>query len=241
MSKINVEALVAALSSDKVIEALGKVLHPLIQLSIDEAVGRFTGAIQELKKDNEEKNAKIQQLTTENAELKNKVAIHSLEVEKLEAYNRQDNLIVHGIPSTYAQAAATTDNVASFEHSTETESLFLELCNSLELDIRPSDLSICHRLPKGKLQYAPIIIRFTTRKARNVVLDARKKLKDLPGRKVFINEHLTQSAAKLSAEARKLLKEKKIMRTWTKHGQVMIKLANGSTRSVNTADDLRHL
>lgn len=244
MSKINIDSLVAALTSDKVTETLGKVLQPLIQLSIDELVSKRLEVVSEglssLKKEVQLKNEQISQLSKQNAELKQTVMNQSHVIEQLEAYNRQDNVIIQGIPSNYAQAVVGTSN-SNTEHSSVTEDLVLDLFQStLNLDIQPGDISICHRLPKGDRQeHAPIIVRFTSRKARNAVLAAKKKLRHESSRKVYINEHLTRQSSKLYATARRLLKEKKVSQVWTKNGQVMIKLLSGPTKAITCEPDLQ--
>jgi len=244
MSKINIDSLVAALTNDKVAEALSTVLKPLIQLSIDELVSKRLTEVSEglasLKAELRSKNEQVTQLSKQNAELKQTITNQAHVIEQLEAYNRQDNLIIQGIPSSYAQVATGASNSNS-EHSSETEELVLNLCHStLDVDIQPGDISICHRLPKGDRQdHAPIIVRFTSRKARNAVLAARRKLRNESSRKVYINEHLTRHASKLFAAGRRLLKDKKIAQVWTKNGLVVVKMLNGTVKPITCETDLQ--
>ena len=113
----------------------------------------------------------------------------------------------------------------------------LELVNNyLNVPLSDSDISIAHRIPaKGgsitgsrhppTTSPPPIIVRFTTRRARDAVYRARKTLAT-SRLGVYINENLIQRRAKLFQAARDLLKKKKIQRAWTFNGMVFIKLSN---------------
>jgi hypothetical protein len=241
MAKINVDSLVTALSHEKVLDALGKIVQNSIDAAFSEKLDSLSRAFESLQTELKQRNAQIDTLTKKNAELKTQIRNQNLQIEKLEAYNRQENLIVQGLPVSYAQAATTAaaDGDDAVEHSADTELKFLTLCgDKLGLQLKPSDISICHRLPKSaKQQFPPVIVRFTNRKARTAVLQARKKLRgtDTP---VYINEHLTRSAATLFSNARKLLKESKLGGVWTKNGQVIIKSLDGHNSVVNFQSDL---
>ena len=90
-------------------------------------------------------------------------------------------------------------------------------------------LSPVHRLqtPTGSAgasrNPAPIIVRFTSKKARDSLYASRTKLK---GQNIFINEHLTSENAKLFTKARKLVNDKKLEGAWTTQGIVYAKLSN---------------
>lgn len=251
MSKINIESLIGALSSDRVAEMLEKVLEPLVNKAVnkvlDEVLDKkfeaLTMALDSVKAELCQKNEQLDQTMKRNAALQVKVNNQAQQIEQLEAYNRQDNLIVQGIPLTYAQAVTHENGAgATAENSAGTEELFIKLCNNdLGLTIQPCDISICHRLPKAPHQDHPaIIVRFTNRKARMAVLQARKKLRDAK-KKIFINEHLTQRSAKLFASTRTLLKDKRINQTWTRNGQVCVKLLDLSIRTITTETELAEL
>jgi len=97
----------------------------------------------------------------------------------------------------------------------------------LGVPLSPADISVAHRLRKQKagLSHAPLIVRFTNRRARNAVFAARKKLSSyVPA--TFINEHLTKDRASLFYEARKLVKSKKLTGAWSYNGDIFIKLSD---------------
>lgn len=167
-------------------------------------------------------------------------------VEQLEAYTRVDNLIIHGIPESYAEkttAGITADTVPG-ESVQNTESAVLQLFSEkLSLNLSPADISVCHRLKKlnQKAPFRPVIVRFTNRKARSAVLAAKKRLRqrqDCGG--IYINEHLTNAAGKLFATAREVLKNRKIGSAWTWNGRVYIKLLDEQTiLNIKSAADLQ--
>ena len=71
-----------------------------------------------------------------------------------------------------------------------------------------------------------LLVKFAHRKARSAVLAARSQFK---GSNIYINEHLTTSAAVLFAAARKLVKSKKLLGPRTLNGRAVVKfLANGA-------------
>jgi len=117
-------------------------------------------------------------------------------------------------------------------------SAFLNFCHTeLQLpDITANDISVCHRLKKNARDRARrMIVCFTTRKARSLVLSARKKIRGSP---TFINEHLTKPVSDLLASTRRLLKQKKIQGTWTWNCKLFIKLLDGTIKIVSAHDDI---
>ena len=174
-------------------------------------------------------------------------------MDQIETYTKQDNLIIHGLPADYAEVltASTTDGAADAvvserENSTTSEVLFMKFCaDRLGVNICHEDISVCHRLKKlHAVQHPPVIVRFTNRKARAAVLAAR------PSRSignasstvpVYINEHLTKRTSQLFAEARKVMKAKRINKTWTYNGRVVVKLRDETIRTINSLSELESL
>jgi hypothetical protein len=74
---------------------------------------------------------------------------------------------------------------------------------------------------------APVIVRFTNRKARDAIYAARRKLKTHSDR-IFINEDLVKSTAELFREARKLVKGKILFSAWTSGGTVFVRTTNAA-------------
>jgi len=237
------DQLVLALVSPKVVEALTKIFDTLLQ-------DKLSAIESSLRKITDELCTRVKGLESENHELK-------MRVDRLESYSRIDNLIIHGLPETYAEKVSSgvtsnqsvDDATVTGESSQVSETLFVDFCrDKLNVHLQPHDISICHRLQKkvnvnnsSRAQHRPIIVRFTNRKAKAAVLVAKKQLRyNDECKSVYINEHLSTHVSKLFTAARKLQKDKKILSTWTSGGRIHMKLLNGRIKTVDKDEDLMH-
>jgi hypothetical protein len=144
-------------------------------------------------------------------------------IEALEVYTRRDNLLISGLPvESFADAATAAASTGANESSAATEQTVLKLFSQqLEVPIQSSDISVTHRLPKRSSSEIPTtIVKFTNRKARDMVYNARRKLK---GRNIFINEDFSKSTADLFRHARNLVKAKIIHSAWTSGCNLLVK------------------
>lgn len=163
------------------------------------------------------------------------------QINELNTYSRRDNLMFYGLKVTsYADAASVTrDNsntavpVDLRENNSRLVQEILNICNNtLNVPITTSDISVAHRVgssssaSNSSQSSPPIVVRFTSRRARDNVFAARKKLKDsnLPG--LYINEHLSTDMAKIFKQARDLIKSKKIHSAWSHNGIVFFKVSS---------------
>src|SRR6218665_531759 len=153
-------------------------------------------------------------------------------LDHLDVYSRSENLVFHGLPeSSMSEAAsgsteATSQIQAPTESHSQTEEVIINLCKeSLDIELTPMDISTAHRLPRGKKDKTrPIIVRFSSRRVRDKIYYARRKLRDQSSSSpVFINENLTKRNGEIFSEARRLLRSKKIAGTWTTGGMVYVK------------------
>lgn len=173
-----------------------------------------------------------------------------VELEKkfndLEQYTRRDDVLISGLKTqhrSYAQATAnevTTDD-APLEQLLSLEQQVVNFLQSKNFDVQTEDISICHTLPVKSVKFkSPIVIRFISRKMRNNVLMQAKKLK---GTGVYINEHLTKKNGDIAREARLLRKQKGILATWTRNGNVWIKVEEKSPakmiREIHELDEFK--
>lgn len=202
-------------------------LADLINAFHDEGVRAIIGEIVECKL--KDLIAETKQLRDENASLSRQLDEANQRIDDLESYTRRDSLIVSGLPLVnMAEAASTSTSTASDsdsglkgEHTAATESSLLTLFGKMNLKLSTTDISICHRLKSPKKSGPPpVIVKFTNRKARDLVYAARTQLKSTT---VYINEDLTKRNSKIFAEARKLVKAKQIYKAWTNKGHVYIK------------------
>lgn len=230
-----VEDFIRALSDKRVQDLIGDIV-----------AGRLKDCLAEidcLKRENIENKRQIDVLTKNLSDANSKI-------DALEAYNRRDNIIISGLPvASFAEIATTTDQSGGGgeeEHAADTERSVLALCQELQVPLSPADISIAHRLKKKPNNPGPaaVIVRFTSRKAREMVYAARYKLKNRHGVPVYINEDLTKPTAELFAKARKLVKDRVIHSAWTSGGVVNIKkTSDPSCRPcrVHSANDLSRI
>lgn len=163
-------------------------------------------------------------------------------VDDLEQYTRRDDLVITGLDVKHRSYARVAANINTTEDSPHEELLTLEqqvvtFLQDKNIDIKHEDISICHTLPtrSDKLK-SSIVIRFISRKSRNNLIMQARKLK---GTNVYINEHLTKKNGTIAREARLLKKHKKIAATWTRNGNIWIKIKEGTqARMVKELKDL---
>lgn len=179
-----------------------------------------------------------------NYEQQNKSLLKKLHA--IDSYTRRDSLMFCGLPyNSYAAATSATEASSqqhdeNRENDAATEAAVVAFCRDmLCLDITPNDVSIAHRVPvKSSLQHqrgnravapipVPVIVKFTSRKARDLVYNSRLQLKR-SGCRVYINEHLTQETQKLFYEVRQKIHSKGIHSCWTKNGTIFYKKTKNS-------------
>ena len=150
---------------------------------------------------------------------------------------------------SYAEATGAADNDGhgeSSESQTEcTEKTVLKLFNDqLKVSVTPADISIAHRLRKrgggSTVNSGPpaAIVRFTNRKIRDKVYNARRVLRNV-GARIFINEDLNSSTNKLFFQARQLVKFRSIHSALSYTGFVFIKETSTSRpKRITSSTDL---
>lgn len=162
-----------------------------------------------------ETKARLAAVIDQNSVLKSEVDDLRLAVDEQEQYSRRSCLRINGI---IGDEGAPTENV---------ESKLLSLAESHNIPVKPEDIDIAHRLGKPKPGYTrPVIVKFTNAKARQRVLAARKSLGD-----VYVNEDLTQLRQSIHYHARKLVKDKKLERTWVAGGKVFCRFPSSTPDS----------
>ncbi len=233
--------LIEALQDDRLVDAIGKALSPLITLTIQEAVKKqlegLSSAVKDLKAENVRLTTQCQAIKHENTQLRKTTDEHARRLDELESYSRNDNLIFKGLPErTFSERATNAPSLADNapvlrESYGMVEETVLEFMNvSLGVKVQPQDLAIAHRLKAGQNdKVRPVIVRFLNRKVRNEVYQAKKRLKNIAGNQVYISEHLTKSASDLFFAARKMVKDKRLTSSWTQNGQVYVKNSSDPT------------
>ena len=83
---------------------------------------------------------------------------------------------------------------------------------------------MCHAMRASSHQPDNVIVKFTKRKKKIMILNKAKQLK---GTNIFLNEHLTKKNSDIFRMTRTLRKEGRISNTWTRDCKVFIR-TNGS-------------
>ena len=226
---------------EKLIARLTVIFTPIAEKQFDAYAEKFTEKIENMVAQSTTKiidthckplSDKIHSVSEENKALK-------LKIDLIENQLRLDSLVIQGLPdSTYAEAASGLvlgqdqpeflTASATLPTHTDTEGSVLTYLNDrLGLDVNKADIVSAYRIPRRKSGgHRPIIVRFATRRIRDMVYHARRQDKNARQSRnepVYINEHLTKSNAELFARARSLVRDKKITRAWTAGGLVYIR------------------
>lgn len=142
-------------------------------------------------------------------------------------YNRRNNLEFAGI----------NDEIVN----ENLEKAVIKVCSEIGVEIKPNDISACHRLPKPKEGNGTnlpkrTIVRFVNRKSAENVKKNSGNLKGKPENsmlvegtiinkgKIYINENLCRPYRDIWGKCRKLHKEKKINKYSTVNGVVTIRI-----------------
>ena len=224
MPKSKCDELIDALTDPRVIDALTKALGSVLSRAVEETIDRKLAPLQ----------ASVADLTEKNKLLKAENLVIFERLSALETYTRRDNLIFRGIPersaAERATAAGSSDGTGVEEESSQAvEETIVALCNDrMGISLHARDIAIAHRLKAGpKDRHRPVIVRFASRRARDLVYSSKKTLhvpaSDRSTPRIFVSEHLTKEASALFFEARKAVKDKRIYAAWSHNGQVFVR------------------
>ena len=231
------DSIIEALKDATVAEAIACALGPYIAKAIDDALTKRLAPMQafidELSQESALLKTTLTEVRAENTRLTTQLLDHEARLEEIELYSRSHDLIVRGLPeggfSETATSAAVDTNFSSMESHSSVASSIIKLCTEkLNVAIEPKDISVAHRLKRGKNDRTrPVIVRFTSRRIRDEIYRARKMLKNVGNASnvdnIYISEHLTKAGSALFYEARKMIKEKKLHTAWSYKGLINVK------------------
>jgi predicted RNase H-like nuclease (RuvC/YqgF family) len=216
-----------------------------------QTIDRLTATITLLRDELKMKDTALTTLKDENTMLKKEVSNLKKCNDELEQYGRRDNLIITGLPSSYAEVSntpATLDtNRSTYESYGETVHKVVNFLNDeMKIDIDESDISMAHRLPGTSSFAKPILVRFISRRARDAVYNARISLRaynqKLPkGKGVYVNEDLSPYNRKIFQEAwRRKGATNGFERVYTSNCQVIV-IKNSQKLRILSLDHLHTL
>ena len=184
----------------------GKTIVPALVRLVQNFQGKITEMFSDMFADFREeflkilaeKDEKIATLESDAASLKKQVAKLEEKIDENDAYERRDTLVLSG------SCIPPTNNMESCPQ------LVCDLAkNHLQVNIRPTDISVAHRLSNrdprkqgnGKLD---IIVKFCRRDNKLDLLNACRKKKP---ENLFVNEFLTPPRQSIAYVLRKAKKE----------------------------------
>ena len=160
--------------------------------------------------------------------------------DDLEQYTRKNSLEIHGVPeSAY----------------TSTEEVVLKLAGAINVDVKPEDIEISHKLYSKGVK--PVIVKFQNHKVKSNLYKARTKLRNVrvsdlfpsataatrvASERIFLNENLTSFRRELLKQANKKRKEGLLVSAWSMDGKIFIKTSpEGRPLRVYDKNDLENL
>ena len=187
-----------------------------------------------LKKEVGEAKQREETLRDQLSEVRHLADVADRRAEEVSAYVRRNNLRIYGVKEEQGETA----------QQCEEKALSL-ITNKLKVMVKPEDIEAVHRVgareqrPGGASSGArntgrAIIMRFVSRRIRDAVLYARKKLK---GSGTVIVEDLTPRAYSLLCSVKS--DTSVCQQAWTKYGTVWMKMTNGRIVSVRSLADFR--
>lgn len=188
------------------------------------------------------KNALAMELVPEIDRMRAEIKDLHRQIDDLSQYSRKNCLKFSGIAESPHNSKGDPEN---------TDQLILNLCNKVILKstgttLNPWTISNSHRLgPKPRSRNDPprdIIVKFVRYRDRALVYGNKKNLKNYnnnpsSGYKVFVNEALTKTRAKMFSRLRKCKRDGLIDSCWTYEGNIFVKKTQGGPKSLIRSDD----
>ena len=166
-------------------------------------------------------------------EMRHEIQVLRDQNDALEQYGRRNCLRASGISDTEEDTTAAVIKLAN---------------DVLKIDppLEEHHINVSHRLPKPHNAPAtlphPIIIRFNRKTDRDRVIKERKELKEYNENaavKIYINEDLTSTRARLFSIVRSQQEKNNLAQAWTYNGNIKIKTITGVIKSIKSMSDLK--
>lgn len=153
------------------------------------------------------------------------------EMTQLKQFTRKQNIEIKGMPQ---------------EPKESLTEIVQTIAEKVEVQLKPSDIDVVHRVPTKEPTKTNIIVRFVSRSARDKVLQAAKKKRlttsdfgFADASPVYINEHLCPEYKALLGKAIAKKKEKKWKFVWVAESKILArKTENSSVVHIATLADL---
>ena len=188
------------------------------------SVNSLVAEVRSLKASLAQRDATIVELREESKRLRE-------DHDALEQYGRWNNLRISRIPE---------------QEQEDTNEAVMAIANGvMKLDppLQPGDVEVSHRLPKPRNskpgEPRQVIVRFRSKATRYSVISNRKNLKaynEENACKIYINEDLTSTRARLFSTAGALQRKRHFDQVWIYNGNVKVKDLTGHVISIRNID-----
>ena len=232
-------AFTTMLDNPSVISKLAEALSVSIQLILDEKLKPINNKLDKIVTDNKVLNVRIaetvkkyDELKEENVNLTKDLKSMMIKLNAVEQYSRRNNIVINGIPESFAEKASPVEETAaSAEPTIETSrtdtvnmvcTVINEACGQ---KVSASDIYAAFRIKTKKEGPRPIVVSFHSFATRQLIVKSRRPKQKLlfRGNQIYINDHLTEFNSKVFHSARDLVNKKEAHATWTTDGQIFIK------------------
>lgn len=182
--------------------------------------------VEDIRKENEEMKNEIKELKTENEKIKEEVKTmnkmkEDVNIMKIEQYEQEQYMRNKNIEIANVDVCQNEDIVDTIERIAKQFNISHDL----------KEVEKAHRVPTRNPNKTPnIVIQFKTREDRDKWIKSRKKtttnddcFKNGNGRKIFINEHMTQYNKNLFWKTKEYARQNQIKFVWFREGKVRMK------------------
>lgn len=208
------------------------------QSELTKALDFFSSKFDELNKTVHDLKSENRELKKDNGVLKDRVGGLETRLNELDQYHRRVNLEIAGVPEVQG------------ENVKEIVAKVIQHVAPNHANVSPTDIDVCHRMGKkseaaGNPPPRAIIVRFTTRRARDAVYEGKKKLKSMTSRdlgcreerKVYINENLLPSTKVLLSRANAIRKREGYRYLWTWNTKILVRKTETSPPLVIASEE----
>ena len=195
--------------------------------SLNTIISTFNDELESIKNEQKETSKTVIEIVVENRILKDRLCRLESKARFDEQRSRIDNIEIIGVNG---------------KDSDEDERIAIDIFSKIGVVIEPNQISACHKVPTRRSDgRKPLIIKFTSRKYKQVVLNARKKLAETvnegkadkdrvyiseqlaPFNKLIFHKCLQLKTKKNNSEEHRIFKY-----VWTKNGTTFMRRTDDS-------------
>ena len=198
----DIDLIVQMMRSKKYAEYLKGLMSEVVESKIGPRLDYCESQIHDMKIKVDKLELKAAERQSGESDLVIEVSRLKSELNDLEQYGRRNNLRIFGIPE------------AAGEDTTEVIKQIAQ--DKLGVSLDEKDIDRSHRVGKLSDKLRAILVKFTSYRARNIVIKQRRKLK---GSKITIHEDLTRKNQELLMKSSK---QTGVVSAWSQDGRVFV-------------------